>query len=76
MVVTNEAPMTKLTVANTKTSEIRTYRVPANMKPVTRTNNLGGREILTHEDALREFNQLEWPWIKGLAHRGVPLPTP
>lgn len=63
--VTNEEPMTKLTATNQQTREIRTYRVPAGLKPVTRTDNLGGRELLTHEDALREFYALEFPWIKG-----------
>lgn len=63
--VSNEATMLKLTATNTATRETRTYRVPANMKPVTRTDNLGGREILTHEDALREFYGLEFPWIRG-----------
>lgn len=57
--------MTKLTATNSQTREIRTYRVPANMRPVTRTDNLGGREILTHEDALREFYSLEGDWIRG-----------
>jgi hypothetical protein len=57
--------MTKLTATNTETREIRTYTVPVGMKPVTRTDNLGGREILTHEDALREFYTLEFPWMRG-----------
>lgn len=57
--------MTKLTATNQQTREIRTYRVHANMRPVTRTDNLGGREVMTHEDALREFYSLEFPWIRG-----------